>query len=94
MRDLIELGIADTQQYDPYEDKSQDSKTFPILDKELEVTPELGDLYVNVEIVLPMGNQMARGQIICWKHDANGNLIVRSNLNPILDMYIYEVALP
>ena len=31
----VELSVEDTLQYDPYEDKSQNAKTFPVLDEEL-----------------------------------------------------------
>ena len=37
---------------------------------------------------------MARGQVVCQKCDANGNQISRSNKNPILDTYLYEVEIP
>ena len=61
MRGLVELGVKDTLQYDPYEKKSQNAKMLPILDEEVEVTPEWGDQYVNAEILLPKGNRMTRG---------------------------------
>ena len=38
---LIELGVEVMSQYDPYEGKSQNKETFPMLNKEPEVTPEL-----------------------------------------------------
>ena len=38
-----------------------------------EVTPEEGDDYVNAEISLPKGGSMARGRVIRWKRDADGN---------------------
>ena len=65
-----------------------------MLDEEPEVTPEWGDQYVNAEILLPRWDKMARGQVICQKHDANGNPIGRSNQNPILDTHLYEVEFP
>ena len=35
---------------------------------------------------------MARGQVVCQKHDANGNLIGRSDQYPIiLETSLYEV---
>ena len=34
---------------------------------------------------------MARGQVIHQKHDADGNLIGRSNKNPQLHRHLYEV---
>ena len=37
---------------------------------------------------------MARGQVVCWKHNANGYIISRSNQNTILDTHLYEVEFP
>ena len=54
----------------------------------------MGDLYVNAELLLPRGDNMARGCMVCWKHDADGNLIGRSNQNPILDRHLHEVEFP
>ena len=41
-RDLVGMGVEVTLQYDPYEDESQNAKTFPMLDKETEVTQSGG----------------------------------------------------
>ena len=55
---------------------------------------EWEDQYVNAEILLLKGDKLARGQVVHWKHNANGNQIVRSNQNPILDTCLYEVEFP
>ena len=55
--DFIELGAKGMPQYDPYEDNSQNTKTFPMLDEEPEVAPEWGNHYVNAEILLPREGQ-------------------------------------
>ena len=81
-------------QYDPYEDKSQNGETFPILDEEPEVTLEWADQDLNAEILLPTGDKMIRGHVLHQKHDANSNPIGRSKQNPILDMHLYEVEFP
>ena len=94
VRDLVELGVKYTLQYNPYDDKSWNAEMFPILDKESEVTPEWEDQYVTVEILLPRGDRMARGHTVCWKHDADGNPIGRSNQNPILDTCLYDMKFP
>ena len=46
---------------------------------------------MNAEILLPRGEKMARGQVICWKQDADGNFIGRSNTIPITPTSLYEV---
>ena len=65
LSDLVDLGVEETPQYDPYEDKSQNAETFPMLDEEPEITPKWGDQFVNAEILLPRGDKMARCQAIC-----------------------------
>ena len=79
MGNLVELGVEDTPQYDQYDDKLQNAETFPMLDKEPEVTPEWGNQYVNAEILPPRGDKMARGHMVCQKFNANGNPVSRSN---------------
>ena len=93
-RDLVELGVEDMLLYDPYEYKAQNAETFPMLDEEPEVTPEWGDQYVKAEVLFLRGDNMARGQVVCPKHDADDNPIGRSNQNPILDTHLYEVEFP
>ena len=61
VRDLVELGVEDTPQFDQYEDEFQNAKTFPMLDEEPEVTHKCGNQYVNADILLPRGDRMARG---------------------------------
>ena len=91
---MVNLGVEETPQYDSCDDESQNAETFPMLDEEPEVTPEWGDQYVNAEILLPRGDKMARGQVICQKCNTDGNLIDRSNKNPILNTHLYEEAFP
>ena len=86
--------MEDTPQYDPYEDELQNAKMFPMLVEEPEVTPRVGGPYVNAEKLLLRGDRMARGQVVCQKHDADGNPIGRSNQNPILDTCLYDVDFP
>ena len=42
VRDLVDLGVEDTLQYDPFEDESQNSITFHTLDEDPHVTPAWG----------------------------------------------------
>ena len=60
LRDLVELGVDDTPQYNPCEDESQNAETFSMVE-EPEVTPEWGDQFLSAEILLPRGDKMARG---------------------------------
>ena len=91
VQDLLELGVEDTLQYDPYDDESQNAEKFPILEEEPGSTQEWENQYVNTEILLLRGDRMTRGHVLCLKHDADDNPIGRYNQNPILEIYLYEV---
>ena len=58
---------------------------------EIEPTPEVGNNYVNMKIMLPHGPSMERGHVISHKRNSNGNSIGNANANPILDSRCYEV---
>ncbi|KAL7536194.1 hypothetical protein ACHAXR_006977 [Thalassiosira sp. AJA248-18] len=63
-----------TPEWDHYEHIDGKEETPDAPDKELEPTPEIGDNYVGVDIMLPRGSTMARGRVIEKKHDADGNV--------------------
>ena len=52
-------------------------------------TPEIGDNYLNMELMLPHSGTLARGRVTERKCDHEGNVIGRSNANPILDTREY-----
>ena len=58
---------------------------------DLEPTPELGDNYLNADVMLPLGDSLARGRVIARKRDSDGTPIGRANDNPILDSRQYAV---
>ena len=89
--DFKELNIEDTPIFDKYEDDDEGGRMPDPPAKELEPTPEIGDNYINTEVMLPRGDSMARGRVIRRKRNADGDLIGRSNTNPILDTWEYEV---
>ena len=70
-RDLEDLGLEDTPQYDPYEDETQNEQTFPQLAEELEPMPEVGNHYIGAEKLLPRVDQMARGHVVTRSRDAS-----------------------
>ena len=69
------MGLENTPQYDPFEDESQNKQIFPQLAEDLEPMPEVGNHYIGAEILIPRGNQMARGHVMTWSCDANGNVM-------------------
>ena len=63
-RELEDVGLENTPQYNPYEDETQNKQSFPQLAEELEPMSEVGDNYIGAEILLPRGDQMARGNVV------------------------------
>ena len=49
------------------------------------------DHYIGAEILLPREDEMARGCIVAWSHNANRNIIGRTYTNPIFNG-TYQVA--
>ena len=73
-----------TPTFEFYDDDHQD--TAPDAPPEnLKTTPEIGDNYLNMELMLPRGGTLARGRATERKRDHEGNVIGISNENPILD---------
>ena len=54
-------------------------------------TPEAYDEYLLAQVVLPIGGELRRGQVIRRKRDHEGHPIGIRNRNPILDTREYEV---
>jgi hypothetical protein len=56
---------------------------------DLEVTPKMGDNYLNTEISVPRGGTLAKGRVTSRKRDTEGNSIGLANANPIIDTREY-----
>ena len=82
-----------TPEFEKYFDDNNDGSPrmpeAPVI--EIEPTPEVGDNYVNVEIMLPRGSTEQRGRVISRKRDSDGHPIGNANDNPILDSRRYKV---
>ena len=74
-RDLEDIRLENTPHYDTYEDETQNDQTFPQLVEELEPMSEAGDQYIGAEIMLPRGDEMARGHVVVQSHNASGNIM-------------------
>ena len=79
-----------TLTYEYYDDDHKDATPDAPTEK-FTLTPEIGDNYVNMELMLPRGGTLARGRVTERKRDHKGNAIGRYNANPILDTQEYEV---
>ena len=77
-RELEDIGIEITPQSDPYEDETQKEQTFPQLAEELEPISELGNHYIEAEMLLPRGDEVARGHVVAWSCNACGNVMGRA----------------
>ena len=86
------MNMEETPTFEIYGNNDSVEGTPDGLPEELEPTPNLStDLYLNSSIVLPQGKNMARGKVVFWKQDVNGNPIGRKNANPIPNSRQYEV---
>ncbi len=56
---------------------------------DLEVTPEMGDNYLNTEISVPQGGTLSKGCVTARKRDKDGNPVRPANASPILDTREY-----
>ena len=79
-----------TPTYEYYDDDHQDAAP-DAPPENLTPTPEIGDNYLNMELMLPCGGTLARGRVKERKRDHEGNVIGWSNANPILDTREYKV---
>ena len=79
-----------TPTYEYYDDDHQDAAP-DAPPEQLTPTPEIGDNYINMELMLPHGDTLERGHVTELKRDHEGNVIGRSNANTILDTLEYEV---
>ena len=73
-----------TPTYEYYDDDHQEG-TPDAPPEQFTWTPEIGDNYLNMELMLSCGGTLARVRVTELKRDHEGNVIGRSNANPILD---------
>jgi hypothetical protein len=60
---------------------------------DLEVTPEMGDNYLDAEISVLRGGTPSKGRVTAQKRDKDGNPVGLANANPILDTREYTFTL-
>lgn len=84
---LVEVGLANTPNSEPYFDEEHTEVNFLAL-MEI-VTLEAGDKYIQASIVILCSSTFAKGTVVSCKHNANRNIIVHIHDNPILDTLFY-----
>ena len=90
--DLEELGIH-TPEYELYEDDHEGGHQHAE-DAEDLVTDEMGDQYIGAQVSLPKNGQLRTGKVIARQCNDSGDLIGKTNHNPILDTWSYQVRFP
>ena len=63
-REMEDIGLESTPQYNPYENETQNEQTFPQLTEEVEPMAEVGDHFIGAEMLLPRGGEMTRGYVV------------------------------
>ncbi len=90
------LGPNATEQDFPAEDLTPDYDFYDDgrdLDpdhSDLEVTPEMGDNYLDAEISVPHGGTLVKGRVTSQKRNKDGNLVGLAKANLILDTNEYK----
>ena len=90
MYDLYEVDHKDSKGHTVGPEDEEPPTLATWIDTEVP-TLESGDIYVYTSIMLPRGNNFARGRVIFRKRGADGNPTGRANANPILDTREYQV---
>jgi len=73
--------------------KDDFEETVPLAQED-EATPEDYDQYVNTEVQFPHGDQVRMGTVKRRVRGPDGEVMGKSNSNPILDTRLYEVEFP
>ena len=69
--------LANTPQYDLCINETQNEKTFFQLAEELDPMPDVGDHYLGADILLPRGDEIAKGNLVANSHYASENVLDR-----------------
>ena len=64
------MWLEDTPQYDPCRYETQNAQTFPLLQRELDSTPEVAGQYTDENFLFSRGDQMAIGHVTSQRQDS------------------------
>jgi hypothetical protein len=59
-----------------------------------DIDQEAIDMYLHAEVTLPIAGELTSGKVVRRKRNADGDLIGKSNANPLLDTRTYVVSSP
>jgi hypothetical protein len=77
--------------YEPLEAEEAGEAGSPDILEADDIQHEAFDKYIASRVCVPRGDEMSYGTVKARKRDAEGNLIGRSNDNPLFDSSVYEV---
>ena len=81
MKELEDIGLENTPQYNPHNNEKENKQMFSQLAKEMEPMIEVEDQYTGEDIMLPRGNEVASGQVMAQKCGINENEMSRAHTN-------------
>jgi hypothetical protein len=89
----VEEGMPNIMENVPKHEQYLDDDMEPVtpIPEADETNPVDYDKYVAMKVQIPVGDSMMFGTVKNRKRDTEGNLIGRTNQNPILDTALYEV---
>ena len=62
--------------------------------EQIEFTPDSFDEYLTAQVMLPIGGDMVKGEVVHRERDANGQPVGLCNANPLLDTREFCVQVP
>lgn len=80
-----------TPEMEYYVPTETEDKETPEVKEADEYDYETYNRYITTRVLLPQGDSMSYGTVKSRKRDPDGNLVGRSNANPLLDTALYEV---
>ena len=89
-RELEDIGLENTPQYDPYKEKTKKEQSFPQLAEKVEHILEMEGHYIGADILLTRGDQIAIGHVVTQSYDANENVVGKAHANLNTRMYQIE----
>ncbi len=82
-------NAVDTPTYHPYADDTNGEE--PRVPDSDDVDYDAFDKYLSAKVYLPKGDELSYGTVLRRKRTREGELVGKSNINPLLDTAVYDV---
>jgi hypothetical protein len=86
-----EQGASESKSLEVFPDLIDNDPVFTTPEMD-EYTPDAYDEYIRAQVILPVGGELRRGEVLRRKRDHDGRPIGTRNSNPLLDTRKYEVS--